>query len=77
MNVYYDNEVDSLYIKLGDEKPEGVTEITEGVNLDISENGKLIGIEILEATKKLDLKTILSYSLELNKNLLIQETSQQ
>ena len=30
MRVYYDNEVDAVYIKLGNQKPEGVVEISEG-----------------------------------------------
>ncbi len=34
MRVHYDNEVDALYIKLGNQRSEGVVEITEGVNLD-------------------------------------------
>ena len=34
MIVSYDNEVDALYLKMGDETPEGVIEISEGVNLD-------------------------------------------
>jgi len=34
MNVFYDDEVDALYLKLGDKKPEGVIEISEGVHLD-------------------------------------------
>jgi uncharacterized protein YuzE len=70
MKVYYDIEVDALYLKLGEEKPEGVTEISEGLNLDITHEGKLVGIEILEASKKIDIKTILSYTLELDENIL-------
>ncbi len=72
MNVYYDNKVDALYIKLGDEKPDGVIEISEGVNLDTTIENKIVGLEILAASKKIDLKTILSYSLELEKDLLEQ-----
>ena len=34
MKVHYDKEADALYLKLGDESPEGVIEIAEGVNLD-------------------------------------------
>ena len=34
MKVHYDNEVDTLYLKLEDETPEGVIETSEGVNLD-------------------------------------------
>ena len=75
MKVYYDDEVDALYLKLGDEKPDGVVEISEGVNLDTTADGKLAGIEILKASKKIDIRTILSYTLELNKGLLKQNIS--
>jgi uncharacterized protein YuzE len=70
MKVYYDDEVDALYLKLGEETPEGVIEISEGVNLDTTSEGKLVGIEILKASKKMDIRTILSYTLELDKNLI-------
>ena len=70
MKVYYDKEVDALYIKLGTKSPDGVIEISEGVNLDTTSEGKLVGIEILNASKKIDIKTILSYTLELDKKLL-------
>jgi uncharacterized protein YuzE len=70
MKVYYDDEVDALYLKLGDETPEGVIEISEGVNLDTTTENKIVGIEILHASKKIDLKTILSYTLEFEKDLI-------
>ena len=75
MKVYYDNEVDALYLKLGDESPEGVIEIAEGVNLDTTSLDKIVGIEILDASKKLDLKTILTYTLEFDKDLITQKTA--
>lgn len=75
MKVYYDNEVDALYLKLGDETPEGVIEISEGVNLDTTSEDKIVGIEILDASKKIDLKTILSYTLEFDKDLITQKTT--
>ena len=52
MKVYYDKEVDAVYIKLGNQKPEGVVEISEGVNLDITSGDKIVGIEILNASEK-------------------------
>ncbi len=70
MRVFYDSEVDALYLQLGDGKPDGVDEIGEGVNLDLTEDGKLVGIEILEASKKMDIHTILSYSIELTEEVL-------
>ncbi len=72
MKVYYDDEVDALYIKLSEEKAEGVIEITEGVNLDTTSDNIIVGLEILSASKKVDLKSFLNYSLEFEKNLISQ-----
>ena len=69
MKVYYDKEVDALYLKLGNESPEGVIEMSEGINLDTTSDDRIVGIEILNASKKINLKTILSYTLELDKKL--------
>ena len=70
MKVHYDEEVDALYLSLGDQKPDGVIEIAEGINVDTTTDGKLTGIEILKASKKINIDTILSYTLELDKNIL-------
>jgi uncharacterized protein YuzE len=70
MKIYYDDEVDALYLQIGDEDPEGVTEIGEGINLDLTTDGKLVGIEITDASKKTNLETFLSYSIETGKDLL-------
>ena len=75
MRVHYDDEIDALYLELGDEPPEGVVEIAEGVNLDTTSRGKIVGIEILNASKKIDLRTILSYTLELDKDVITQRTA--
>ena len=74
MKVHYDNEVDAIYIKLGNQRPDGVIEISEGVNLDTTSENQIVGIEILHASKKLNIKTILYYELELD-NKLIQKTA--
>jgi uncharacterized protein YuzE len=73
MRVYYDKEIDAVYIKLGNKAPDGVIEVSEGVNLDTTSDGKIVGIEILDASKKMDVKTIWSYQLELDKKLLTQK----
>ena len=74
MKVYYDAEVDAVYIKLGTQKPDGVVEISEGVNLDTTSENRIVGIEILNASKKMNIKTILSYELDIDKKL-IQKTA--
>ncbi|MBU2590436.1 MAG: DUF2283 domain-containing protein [Nitrospinae bacterium] len=67
MKVQYDTEADAIYIKLGNQKPDGVVEMSEGVNLDTTSDDKIVGIEILNASKKMNVKTILSYELALDK----------
>lgn len=69
MKVHYDDEVDALYLSLGDQEPDGVIEIAEGVNLDTTEDGKIIGIEILRASDRLNIDTILSYTLDIDKSI--------
>ena len=73
MKIFYDSDVDALYLELSKEKPESVREISDGINLDITEKNKLVGIEILDASKKFDIQTILSYNLELDKNILLKK----
>ena len=70
MKVPYDKKVDALYLSLGDQEPDGVIEIAEGINVDTTTDGKFTGIEILKASEKINIDTILSYTLELDKNLL-------
>lgn len=41
-----------MYLKLSDQDTGGVIEITEGVNIDTTAYGRLIGIEILNASTK-------------------------
>ncbi|MCC7277730.1 MAG: DUF2283 domain-containing protein [Chromatiaceae bacterium] len=69
MKVHYDDEVDALYLSLGDQEPDGVIEIAEGVNLDTTEDGKITGIEILRASDRLNIDTILSYTLDIDKSI--------
>jgi uncharacterized protein YuzE len=71
MKVYYDDEVDALYIQFEDMKPDGVRELAEGINLDTTAEDKVVGIEILKASQRLDISTILSYSLSVEKTVAV------
>ena len=64
MKISYDKNVDALYFQFNDNSPDGVVEIRDEINLDISIDGKIIGIEILNASQKIDLHTILTYTLD-------------
>jgi uncharacterized protein YuzE len=75
MKIQYDEEADALYLLLGDQDPDGVIEITEGVNIDTTTDGKITGIEILNASNKMNIDTILSYTLELDQGVLGRKTA--
>lgn len=70
MKVYYDDELNALYLELGEGQPDGVTVLTDGVNFDLTPDGRLLGIEVLQASRRIDLGTVLSYSLEVDRRVL-------
>lgn len=63
MKIEYDREVDAAYICIVPEIKEGMTKKTVALNediiLDFDASGKLIGIEVLNASKHLHKKTLL------------------
>jgi len=61
MKINYDKEVDAVYILLSDIKPDGVVELENSINVDVTNDNKIVGIEILNVTKKLNLDTFLKY----------------
>jgi len=64
MRVSYDKEVDALYIELSTQKPDGVIEIEEGINIDLTSDGNIVGIELIGATKKIPLDSFLKYEID-------------
>ncbi len=50
--VYYDEEEDILYLAKEGEEAE-VVEISPGVNMELDSNGKLIGVELFQASRML------------------------
>ena len=64
MKISYDKEVDAVYLKLLDSKPDGVIEVAEGINIDVTGDGKIVGIELLDATKKISIDSLLTYEIE-------------
>jgi len=64
MKVSYDKEVDALYIELSTQKPDGVIEIEEGINIDVSSDGSIVGIEFIDAAIKMPLNSFLKYEID-------------
>lgn len=58
MKVEYDREADALYISLQDKEVSKTIELADGVNVDMDEQGKLIGLEVLDATERYSLADI-------------------
>ena len=65
MLITYDAKTDLLYIRLDDENQQVINrQLTEDIVLDIAEEGKIVGIEILDATQHVNLKRILPVKYE-------------
>jgi len=58
MNLNYYQETDSLYIDLSSKTSVDSKTVSEGVVLDYDTDGNLVGIDIDNASRKLDLKEI-------------------
>ena len=53
MKIKYDKEVDILYIQFSDKKVGESDEEKPGIILDYDNEGTIIGIEVLNASKKM------------------------
>lgn len=73
MKIEYDREVDALYIRIQEKEVFRTKELEEGINLDIDEDGKIIGLEIIGATERYNQKDIFNIATE---NLILEEPTQ-
>ncbi len=69
MNVSYNDKTDLLYIRLDDRRQEVINKrVSDDVVLDIGEGDKIIGIEILDASKHVNLDRLLPVNYKLSKD---------
>jgi len=69
MHVSYNDKTDLLYIRLDDRRQEVINRrVSDDVVLDIGEGNKIIGIEILDASKHVNLDRLLPVNYEVSKN---------
>ena len=65
MKITYDSRYDILYLKLAEGTPSVITKhLDEDISLDMDEAGRIAGIEVLAASKHVDLSAILPVSVE-------------
>ena len=58
MKISYFPDTDSLYIDLSEQPSAESREVSEGVVLDYDAQGRLVGIDIDNASKKVELKKL-------------------
>jgi uncharacterized protein YuzE len=60
MQIMYDAKTDLLYIRLDDQRQVVINrQLSEDIVLDIGEEDKIVGIEILDASRHLNLERLL------------------
>jgi uncharacterized protein YuzE len=60
MQILYNAKTDLLYFRLDDRRQEVINRrVSEDIVLDLGEDNRIIGIEILDASKHLNLKNLL------------------
>ena len=60
MNISYSDKADLLYFRLDEKKQEVINKkISDNIVLDIGENNKIVGIEILDASSSVSLEQLL------------------
>jgi uncharacterized protein YuzE len=69
MHVSYNDKTDLLYIRLDDRRQEVINRrVSDDIVLDIGEGDKIIGIEILDASKHVNLDRLLPVNYKLSKD---------
>ncbi len=64
MKIEYDKEADALYIQLKEAYVDDNIDLEESITIDLDEKRHVVGIEILDASKKLSLKDIVNITIE-------------
>ena len=60
MQIHYDAKTDLLYLRLDDRKQKTLNRrVSEDIVLDLGEDDRIVGIEIMDASKRLNLKGLL------------------
>ncbi|OGP82777.1 MAG: hypothetical protein A2V87_03775 [Deltaproteobacteria bacterium RBG_16_58_17] len=64
MKIEYSKNIDALYIRLRDAGIADSIDIEEGVTADLDEQGHIVGLEILDASEKLNVSELANITIE-------------
>jgi len=68
MKILYNDKTDLLYFRLDDKKQDVINRrVFEDIVLDVGEDDKIVGIEILDASKHVSLEKIMPINYETSK----------
>jgi uncharacterized protein YuzE len=68
MHIIYNDKTDLLYIRLDDKKQDVINRrVSEDIVLDIGENDRIVGIEILDASRHVSLDRLLPIRYDVSK----------
>lgn len=67
MQILYNTKTDLLYLRLDEQKQSVINrQLSEGIVLDVGEGDRIVGIEILDASKHLNLERLLPVRYEVS-----------
>jgi len=64
MRIHYSQNANALYIRLKETEIANTDEISEDIIIDYDKNGNVIGIEILDAAEKADVRNLIIQAFE-------------
>lgn len=64
MKIEYSKEADAIYVYFKEDFVEKSKEIEDGIVIDFDKNSQLIGIEVLDASKRFSLADIVNLNIE-------------
>ena len=64
MKRVYDKESDALCIVLHDAPASDSKDMEEGVTIDLGDEGRIVGLEVLDASERLGLEALLNIGIE-------------
>ena len=64
MKIEYSKEVDALYVYFREVNVDKRKEVEEGVVVDLDEKGHIVGIEVLDASKRLTARELVNVNIE-------------
>ena len=64
MRMHYSQDADAIYIRLKEDHVHDTDEVAEDIIMDFDDKGHVIGIEILSASEKVDVRELIVQSFD-------------